>query len=129
MSSGADLARSALAGQSNAQRPPIGAEFGERLVVVREQPVAAIRERIAAIAADNYAVELNPSRDQCDCCAYLPLHEHCIFKLGMPLGELWYLTALAAWLRDHGRSRFLLTAPPLRLPGSVGTPLTPVATV
>ena len=85
--------------------------------------------RIAAIAADNYAVELNPSRDQCDCCAYLPLHEHCIFKLGMPLGELWYLTALAAWLRDHGRSRFLLTAPPLRLPGSVGTPLTPVATV
>ncbi|HEY4192145.1 MAG TPA: cyclase family protein [Mesorhizobium sp.] len=84
---------------------------------------------IAAIAADNYAVELNPGRDQCDCCAYLPLHEHCIFKLGMPLGELWYLTELAAWLRANGRSRFLLTAPPLRLPGSVGTPLTPVATV
>lgn len=84
---------------------------------------------IAAIAADNYAVELNPSRDQGDCCAYLPLHEHCIFKLGMPLGELWYLTELAQWLRQAGRSRFLLTAPPLRLPGAVGTPLTPVATV
>ena len=25
-----------------------------------------------------------------------------------------------AWLREHGRSRFLLTAPPLRLPGIVG---------
>ena len=29
----------------------------------------------------------------------------------------------------HDRSRFLLTAPPLRLPGIVGSPLTPVATV
>jgi len=84
---------------------------------------------IAAIAADNYSVELNPGRDQCDCSAYLPLHEHCIFKLGMPLGELWYLTELADWLRANRRSRFLLTAPPLRLPGAVGTPLTPVATV
>ena len=36
---------------------------------------------------------------------------------------------LAAWLRSHNRSRFLLTAPPLRLPGAVGSPLTPVATV
>ena len=25
----------------------------------------------------------------------LPLHEHCLFKLGVPLGELWYLTELA----------------------------------
>jgi hypothetical protein len=84
---------------------------------------------IVAIAADNYAVELNPGRDQCECGAYLPLHEHCLFKLGLPLGELWYLSELASWLREHGRTRFLLTAPPLRLPGSVGTPLTPVATV
>ncbi|MBM4270444.1 MAG: hypothetical protein FJ144_28200 [Deltaproteobacteria bacterium] len=27
------------------------------------------------------------------------------------------------------RSRFLLTAPPLRLPGAVGSPATPIATV
>jgi hypothetical protein len=84
---------------------------------------------IAAIAADNYAVELNPGRDPCQGCAYLPLHEHCIFKLGLPLGELWYLSDLAAWMTENRRSRFLLTAPPLRLPGAVGTPLTPVATV
>jgi hypothetical protein len=32
-------------------------------------------------------------------------------------------------LRDRKRSRFLLTAPPLRLPGAVGSPATPVATV
>ena len=59
----------------------------------------------------------------------LPLHEHCIFKLGVHLGELWYLTELAQWLREHGRSRFLLTAPPLRMPGAAGSPVTPIATV
>jgi hypothetical protein len=42
---------------------------------------------------------------------------------------MWYLHELAAWLREHGRSRFLLTAPPLRMPGIVGSPVTPVATV
>ena len=59
----------------------------------------------------------------------LPIHHLCLFKLGVPLGELWYLHELATWLREHDRSRFLLTAPPLRLPGAVGSPLTPIATV
>jgi kynurenine formamidase len=39
------------------------------------------------------------------------------------------LNDLAAYLRNAGRSRCLLTAPPLRLPGAVGSPVTPVATV
>jgi hypothetical protein len=59
----------------------------------------------------------------------LPLHEHCLFKLGVPLGELWYLSELAAYLKQQGRSRFLLTAPPLRLTGAVGSPASPIATV
>jgi hypothetical protein len=45
------------------------------------------------------------------------------------LGELWHLSELADWLHAHGRTRFLLTAPPLRLPRAVGSPVTPVATV
>ena len=61
--------------------------------------------------------------------SFLPIHHLCLFKLGVPLGELWYLHELATWLREHDRSRFLLTAPPLRLPGIVGSPLTPIATV
>jgi Putative cyclase len=83
-----------------------------------------------ALISDNYAVEAHPSRD-CDgpSCASLPLHAHCLFRLGVNLGELWYLSELADWLRLNGRSRFLLTAPPLRLPGAVGSPATPVATV
>ena len=59
----------------------------------------------------------------------LPIHNHCLFKLGLNLGEIWWLKDLALWLRDKKRSRFLLTAPPLRLPGAVGSPATPVATV
>ena len=60
---------------------------------------------------------------------HLPLHEHCLFKNGIPLGEIWRLTPLANWLREHATIRFLLTAPPLRLPGAVGSPVTPIATV
>lgn len=84
---------------------------------------------LAAIAADNYAVEAYPATPGAGCCAALPLHELCLFKLGIPLGELWHLGDLAAWLHENGRTRFLLTAPPLRLPGAVGSPVTPVATV
>ncbi len=85
---------------------------------------------IAALIADNYAVEGLPARDGGDCRhAALPLHELCLFHLGVPLGELWQLTDLAGHLRGQRRSRFLLTAPPLRLPGAVGSPVTPVATV
>ncbi|MGE0154090.1 MAG: cyclase family protein [Reyranellaceae bacterium] len=85
---------------------------------------------LAVLVADNYAVEgVPPLPGHGDCHAGFPLHEHCLFKLGVHLGELWYLHELATWLRAHGRSRFLLTAPPLRLPGAVGSPATPVATV
>lgn len=88
---------------------------------------------IAAIAADNLAVErsstLGPDPRLPHRGPGLPLHEHCLFKLGIHLGELWYFTELAGWLHENGRSRFLLTAPPLRLPGAAGSPVTPVATV
>jgi kynurenine formamidase len=84
---------------------------------------------IAAICCDNYAVEAYPARPRDGRRPALPLHQHCLFKLGLPLAELWYLKELAEWLRAHGRSRFLLTAPALRLPGAVGSPVTPVATV
>jgi kynurenine formamidase len=84
---------------------------------------------IAALCADNYAVEAYPARTSGPGRSILPLHHHCLFKLGVPLAELWYLKDLAEWLHANGRHRFLLTAPPLRLPGAVGSPVTPVATV
>jgi kynurenine formamidase len=86
--------------------------------------------QISALIADNYGVEAVPARPgPAGEHPMLPLHNHCLFKLGLNLGEIWWLKDLALWLREHGRSRFLLTAPPLRLPGAVGSPATPVATV
>ncbi len=86
--------------------------------------------QISALVADNYAVEGLVGRDRDESRhSLLPIHHLCLFRLGVPLGEMWYLHELATWLREHDRSRFLLTAPPLRLPGAVGSPLTPVATV
>lgn len=84
---------------------------------------------LSVLVADNYAVETYPANEGEGCCAALPIHEHCLFKLGIHLGELWHLTPLNAWLKENKRSRFLLTAPPLRLPGAVGSPANPVATV
>ena len=84
---------------------------------------------VSALCADNYAVEAYPATAVSGSKSILPLHHHCLFKLGVPLGELWYLGPLAEWLHEHGRSRFMLTAPPLRLPGAVGSPVTPIATV
>ena len=85
---------------------------------------------VAAIASDNLAVEaVGKPLPEGHVGTSLPLHEHCLFKLGVHLGELWNFSDLGPWLRANGRSRFLLTAPPLRLPGAVGSPVTPVATV
>lgn len=128
--------------------------FGDTLMAMNRQPDVAqlhatgsgldghdgrllqwiVDSRLACLIADNPAVELvqpvslsggaTPLRRP-----RLPLHEHCLFKNGIHLGELWWLTPLARWLRAHGRNRFLLTAPPLRLPGAVGSPATPIATV
>lgn len=87
------------------------------------------QSQISAICADNYAVEAYPAVERPNAQSLLPLHHHCLFKLGVPLAELWYLKDLAEWLEQHQRSQFLLTAPPLRLPGAVGSPVTPIATV
>ena len=87
------------------------------------------RTGLVALISDNIAVEEFPPPAVASGHVRLPLHAHCLFKLGVHLGELWLLSDLAEWLREHKRSRFLLTAPPLRLPGAVGSPANAIATV
>ena len=91
------------------------------------------QSRLSAIVSDNLAIEASSTlgirHGLGESGAVLPLHEHCLFKLGVHLGELWYLSELSSWLHQNQRHRFLLTAPPLRLPGAAGSPVTPVATV
>jgi kynurenine formamidase len=86
---------------------------------------------ISVIIADNFAVEAfqETSKENLARFPALPIHRRCLVELGIHLGEMWQLTPLNNWLRAHKRSRFFLTAPPLRLPGSFGSPMTPVATV
>lgn len=83
--------------------------------------------QISVLVADNFGVEAFPYADLGETDRYpgLPIHQECLFELGIHLGELWYLSALAAHLRPRKRSRFLLTAPPLacrlvRLAGDAG---------
>ena len=83
-----------------------------------------------ALVSDNEAVEMTPDFTRENAHGIrVPLHNLCLFKLGIPLGELFLLSELADWLRARTRSRFLFTAPPLRLPGAVGSPVTGVGTV
>lgn len=84
---------------------------------------------IAALIADNSAVEGYSADLSAGDGGLLPLHERCLFKLGIHLGEYWWLKELAEYLDAASRHAFLLTAPPLRLPGAAGSPATPVATV
>ena len=85
---------------------------------------------LAVIVSDNMAVENSRGDGQTQGGrSHLPVHRHCLFRLGVHLGELWRLGELATELRRQNRSRYLLTAPPLRMPGAVGSPVTPVGTI
>jgi len=74
--------------------------------------------RVAAVAADNPALEAGRPRKGSD----LSLHRALIPRLGMPLGELWDVAALARDCQQDGVFEFFLTSAPLRLNGGVGTP-------
>ncbi len=85
---------------------------------------------VVALISDNIAIEnMHGYGETHGGCSRLPIHRHCLFRLGVHLGELWLLSELAAALRAAKRSRFLLTAPPLHLPGAVGSPASPIATI
>jgi hypothetical protein len=87
------------------------------------------RSGLAAICADNPMVEKIEGVERCDGKTHMPIHELCLVKLGIHLGEFWWFGGIAPWLAEHKRAHFLLTAPPLNLPGAVGSPATPVGTV
>ena len=51
---------------------------------------------VVALISDNMAIE-DPSGygDTQGGCSRLPIHRHCLFRLGVHLGEIWYLSELA----------------------------------
>ena len=88
---------------------------------------------IAAIGCDNPAVEVWPpsqlTRAEYEAAReeQMHLHElftHCVLLplLGLPLGEMWYLEALATDCAADGRYECFFTSAPLNLPAGVASP-------
>ena len=80
-------------------------------------------KQIAALAADNLGVEQAPNANGKN----WNLHGNLLRDLGVFLGEIWWLEELAADCAADGRYEFFLAAPPLYIPGAVGSPLNPMA--
>jgi hypothetical protein len=81
-------------------------------------------KEIAAVASDNYAVEVRPSELPP---FRSPFHICAIPNMGLTLGEIFYLEELAADCTADGRYAFLLVAAPLPVTNAVGTPINPYA--
>ena len=77
--------------------------------------------RFAAVCSDNLGVEATPVAQRAG------LHRRLIGLLGMTLGELLDLRALAQACVALGRTDFAFVAKPLMLPGGVGSPANAMA--
>ena len=79
---------------------------------------------IAGIATDTWGFEVRPNEfDE----AFQPLHQVAIPHIGLFIGEMWDLDALAADCAADGVYDFWLTAAPLPITGAVGAPVNPLA--
>ena len=79
---------------------------------------------IAGIATDTWGFEVRPNEFDN---AFQPLHQVVIPHIGLYIGELWDLDALAADCAADGVYEFWLSAEPLPVTGAVGAPVAPVA--
>ena len=83
------------------------------------------RTEIAAIATDTWGFEVRPN--EFDAPAFQPLHQVVIPNMGLTIGEMWNLDALADACARGGRYDFLLSAMPEPFVGATGTPVAPIA--
>jgi len=80
---------------------------------------------VSAIASDTIAVEVFQPEDSA--ARRYPVHVGALVDLGLPLGEFWVLDELAADCDADKQYTFMLVAPPLNIPGAVGSPINPIA--
>jgi kynurenine formamidase len=79
---------------------------------------------IAGIATDTWGFEVRPNEFDT---AFQPLHQVAIPHIGLFIGEMWDLDALAADCAVDEVYEFLLVAAPLPVTGAVGAPVNPIA--
>jgi len=103
----------------------------DRVAYMRQMPglgVACVEwlhaREVAAVASDTNMVEVWPPEDPQ---VLFPFHMVCIRDMGLTLGEMFDLEALAADCAQDGVWTFLFTAPPLPVTGGVGSPINPLA--
>jgi kynurenine formamidase len=78
---------------------------------------------VAAIASDNWAVEVVPVESSDS----LPVHLVLIRDMGMTLGEILDFEELSASCAADGVWEFLFVGPPLKFSRAVGSPINPLA--
>ncbi len=84
-----------------------------------------VHERqIAAVATDTWGMEVRPNEIPD---TYQPLHQIFIPNMGLLVGEIFDLEALAADCAGDGVYEFLFVAPPIPITGAVGSPVNPFA--
>jgi kynurenine formamidase len=79
---------------------------------------------IAAVCADNNAVEVQPDENPA---VHAPAHMVLIRDMGMSLGEVFFLDELADDCAADGVWEFLFSLAPLPVTGGVGSPVNPLA--
>jgi kynurenine formamidase len=79
---------------------------------------------IAAVATDTWGFEVRPNEFDV---AFQPLHQVAIPHIGLFLGEMWDLDALADDCATDGTYECWLTAAPIPVTGAVGAPVNPIA--
>jgi kynurenine formamidase len=82
------------------------------------------RSEVAAVASDTWGVEVRPNEFPA---SMQPLHQVLLPHVGLLLGEMWDLDALADDCAADGVYEFLLSAQPLPFTGAVGSPVNPLA--
>lgn len=78
---------------------------------------------IAFVGSDTTIVELFPAEDKRLMC---PMHLLLIRDMGMPLGEMYNMEALAAACALDGRADFFFIAQPIGIRDGIGSPTNPV---
>ena len=82
-------------------------------------------KQIAAICSDTWGVEVRPNKTTDG--VFQPWHWIVIPRMGLTMGEMFYVKELAADCAADGVYEFFFCAPPLVITGGTGSPINPQA--